>query len=135
MHRVQLVLKKDFPVVILDDAKAAIDDFYLCVRCSIAHVIERPAPVTKPFVKIWPGRRKTGKNKAAIGTDAGSAFHVGGGVTLTKPRILVTVWRGLRGQPAVKVELPGVIRAGKQATRIAFVFITEHGAAVRASIV
>src|ERR1700720_4015192 len=134
MHSVQLVLEKNFPVVILDDAKAAIDDFHLAVRGSIAHVIERPAPVTKPFVKIWPRGGKTRKNKAAIGTDAASTFHVGGGVTFAKPRILITIRRRLRGQPAVKAELPSVIRAGKQATGVAFVFIAEHGPAVRAPI-
>jgi hypothetical protein len=94
VHGIELVLEKNLPVVVLNDAEAAVDDLDVAVRGPVAHVVECPAAFAQPFVEIWSGCRKVRKNKAAIGADAGRALHVGGLIALTQPRLVVTVRRG-----------------------------------------
>ena len=135
MHRIQLILEEDLPVIVLNNTKAAIHDFHVTVGGSIAHVVERATPITKPPIKTWSRFGKTRKNKAAIGTDASGAFHVRCGIAFAKPRLFIAVRCGLCGQLAVEAELPSVIRAGEQAARVSLPFIAEHGPPMGASIV
>ena len=135
VDRVQLVLKKDLPVVVLHNAEAIIDDFYFAIRRPIAHVVKGATAGAKPFFKTWSSLGKARENKATEAADPRGTLDVRFWVAFAKPRILVTVRRRHSRQLTIEPELPGMVRADEQAAGIAFVFVAERGAPMRTSIV
>jgi len=109
VQRVELVLHKELPVGVLDNAVTNRHDLDLAHRRAIAHIVEGYARFAEKLSQRRPFVNQAREDKAAIAVDAGGTFYVAVGIARRHACVLITFGQGNRTNLTVKVKTPGMV--------------------------